>query len=1190
MNQFLDHMSLLFAHPIENLRSHFSCLKCKQAVSSMQYDGNDQYKPIVRLSCESCHTCWNLCRECDYSRQSDFPKISMLRNPSVKEQNLQDQCDSHIHKYHSNTAMIDDNGFDTVDEHTQQQSQQSIAVQNLNVMVQDVYPASENMITNNHNTKIRECLFEKESHKKYVEHLIKKYWMKNENCSLKATDIVTFLNLVKLIAQSSRDENKELSSILTSLDSQRGAEYKQLFDHFRLLKEELGKVKSVLKVLKHILLANNVVQSIVDFDLVLSGIDKAVNPPEDHYVRPSDTQDDEPEITVNHPIVYKDMRKVLEGKYSFLSNIAVPPIHLHDSGYAYVLPSDILKMSVSLGTDIEIIQAGVPYTHDKPVRRSVYRSPRMNALVEDYSNMEDTLVVLFGLWSDGCYCGTESKGNRNTAKMTTIHICHPNITHDHVFPIAFGRSKDKDDDVKRIILADIEKLVNIPLKCYVPGMKKNMNVLFRIGYALQDRPEHSETTSFMSSGGTYSKRVNFSCPIEVSKNPNNRHHDSGNDSTNRCKLVKQLSSCQMCMSNRIDYFCNKELNRAASSNRRCTECYDWDMSIVEYTPPSLFPLDDIPASERNGIFLKSKIITFKTMEVSCRFMFKKIYLLEWRKTEASHYARRECINSSKFEELYQRAKSMRDEIGNGNADVPEFPEDLLSSFWNDKILPLDHYHLGIMHYLFLNVGGHLLDVVRNKLAQDNLWNGVHSKWNTILLDVRRLSISWCKGWTLGSKDCPGSMWVSENYLGFSLICKSLACSIQSVKKSASYCRLIEDTLMTYSSLVSTVMSPDVPTSDMKNSVESLSKLLLSFVEKLSYQSMKTGLNKIETASCFVNLLSLKDKMETFGVLRNYWEGGLKGEGIFLPLKKSINRGLHAKGVCKQVLLSQYQTLAMNQLVDFQKDIENYTSFIQEDLSSNSNDTDINDDEEEVPVIALDTKRYRKYYCYESMHHVNQQLEEYKPISIAWFVSNKQPFVFIGRKTRKKTMVLLNMHNVLHDVKATTVFQLECVGDPVQLESVSTIATDYISCLALPLVNCTPDGDGHDGIIETYYFIINEHHEEITRNNIFSYPTIMKREQSEMVENEILMNVFDVGSLSRQECQNCRDRSWCVGLKDRGVMLVPGATSGFVCGFRYENNIVNENYAVWTVKYYNDRGRNACVVKDMKYWELKEVIH
>ena len=128
----------------------------------------------------------------------------------------------------------------------------------------------------------------------------------------------------------------------------------------------------------------------------------------------------------------------------------------------------------------------------------------------------------------------------------------------------------------------------------------------------------------------------------------------------------------------------------------------------------------------------------------------------------------------------------------------------------------------------------------------------------------------------------------------------------------------------------------------------------------------------------------------------------QGEGIFLPLKKSINRGLHAKGVCKQVLLSQYQTLAMNQLVDFQTQIDDYTSFIEEELGSNSNDRDIIDDEEEVPVIALDTKRYRKYYCYESMHHVNQQLEEYKPISIAWFVSDKKLFVFIGRKNRKKS--------------------------------------------------------------------------------------------------------------------------------------------------------------------------------------------
>ena len=168
--------------------------------------------------------------------------------------------------------------------------------------------------------------------------------------------------------------------------------------------------------------------------------------------------------------------------------------------------------------------------------------------------------------------------------------------------------------------------------------------------------------------------------------------------------------------------------------------------------------------------------------------------------------------------------------------------------------------------------------------------------------------------------------------------------------------------------------------------------------------------------------------------------------------------------------------------------------------------------------------------------------------------------------------------------------MECVDDPIELESVSSIAKDYISCLALPIVNCTLDQNGNDGIISTYYFIVNEHHQELTRNDIFSFPNIIKREENELVNTGRPTNSLDQWSLSPEECQNCRDRRWCINLKDRGVMLVPGATSGFVYGFRYENNIVNEQYAVWTVKYYNEHGRNACVVKEMKYWDLKEILH
>ena len=727
----------------------------------------------------------------------------MRRNVDANLSKLQDQCDNHLHMYHRNQSVtVHNNDFDSGYE--TYETRQSVVLGNLNTIVQETYPFSTNGNTNNHNTKMRECLMEKESNKKYPEHLIKKYWMKNSNCSLKDLDILTFLNLVKIISQSSRDENKDLSHLLISLESQRASEFTKLLEKFLLLKNQLSKVKGTLLLLKDLLRVNSIDQSIVDFDQIFKDIDKCMQSNDNigDTTNADESNIDKPVININHPTGFKDMRKVLEGKYSFLGYIPIPPIHLHECGYAYVLPSDILKMSVCFGCDIEIVYAGTSYNNNDLDPRSVYRAPNMKKLIQEYDRSTNALVVLFGLWSDGCYCGTESKGKRNTAKMTTIHICHPKLSQHHVFPIAFGKSKDNDDLVKQIIMDDINHMIGTPVKCYVPFLKKSMDVFFRIGYVLQDRPEHADTTSFMSSGGTYSKMVSFSCPIEVSKNPSHLPNDPEEETSGnaRCKLVKQLSSCDVCFNNRLDSFCNKDLYRSSSSNRRCAHCYDWDLSIVQYTPPSLFPISDISVNERYDNFLKSKEITFTTMEESVKVIFCKIFQKEWTKAKAAQYSRRECITNATFEKVYQRAKSMREEVDDNDDNVPAVPSELISPYWNENLLPLDHYLLGIMHYLFLNVGSHLMECVKDKLAEDNLWNTIHSKWNEILYDVRRLSISWCKGWTLGSKDCPGSMWVSENNLGFSILCKSLSSSIRSIRNGSSYedCRLIEDTLMTYS--------------------------------------------------------------------------------------------------------------------------------------------------------------------------------------------------------------------------------------------------------------------------------------------------------------------------------------------------------------------------------------------------------
>ena len=51
----------------------------------------------------------------------------------------------------------------------------------------------------------------------------------------------------------------------------------------------------------------------------------------------------------------------------------------------------------------------------------------------------DTLYVPIALWSDGFDAGSQAKSNRSMVKLTTLHIPHPSLSKEHVFPIALGR-------------------------------------------------------------------------------------------------------------------------------------------------------------------------------------------------------------------------------------------------------------------------------------------------------------------------------------------------------------------------------------------------------------------------------------------------------------------------------------------------------------------------------------------------------------------------------------------------------------------------------------------------------------------------------------------------------------------------------------------------------------------------------
>ena len=206
-----------------------------------------------------------------------------------------------------------------------------------------------------------------------------------------------------------------------------------------------------------------------------------------------------------------------------------------------------------------------------------------------------------------------------------------------------------------------------------------------------------------------------------------------------------------------------------------------------------------------------------------------------------------------------------------------------------------------------------------------------------------------------------------------------------------YARLIEDVMTSYSAVVNVVMSPDHPDESMLNRVEALVKIFISFVEELDNNIVKSGNNKIETAACFVNLLGLLDKMEMFGVMRNFWEGGLRGEGIFLPLKESINRGFHCRGICKRVLLQQYQFTSISNLIAFEKNIDNFNTY--EEASEN---IDVSNQEELIDDVRqnFDKERYRKYHCYDRREIVIEIIDGVKPLAIAYYIPSKTLFAIV----------------------------------------------------------------------------------------------------------------------------------------------------------------------------------------------------
>ena len=111
-------------------------------------------------------------------------------------------------------------------------------------------------------------------------------------------------------------------------------------------------------------------------------------------------------------------------------------------------------MFISSGLDFEHVTNNTDLsTLDE---QSKYRSPHIYSILSELQSVDsdndtnsdfsavdtdDVYNIGLGYWSVGCDIVGVSKANRSLVNFVTVHVIHPTLTKNHVFPVCFWSNK-----------------------------------------------------------------------------------------------------------------------------------------------------------------------------------------------------------------------------------------------------------------------------------------------------------------------------------------------------------------------------------------------------------------------------------------------------------------------------------------------------------------------------------------------------------------------------------------------------------------------------------------------------------------------------------------------------------------------------------------------------------------------------
>jgi hypothetical protein len=345
-----------------------------------------------------------------------------------------------------------------------------------------------------------------------------------------------------------------------------------------------------------------------------------------------------------------------------------------------------------------------------------------------------------------------------------------------------------------------------------------------------------------------------------------------------------MYSCADCLEHRMN-------NIASYNSRTCNKCYDWEDKEIKFEVPLGYPAD-----EKKKV-LKTRKLTFSGMKDAAVKSYDKLKKKNWTADEVRKYLKVEGFNGSLIEKVIAA-------VENTNVNLM----DILPPVWFTRCELASHIDT-IMHLIVLGLSQTVGMVIKQFLTSKGKYASFHN-FNNQLVNVRELSLDWCKTWSFGSQKTPFGPWVSENTLAYVRIFKSLYGVIELLvlkPKDKEELDSVMFLVCSWYALFARIFQEEVTEISIRDTERHI-KIFLSALHDVEkcYMVDDSKKYKNETTSNLGGLRNLPHFMREYGPLRLYWEGGYKGEGLLRYVKPMITQGTYKRTFSENAIQRYYK--------------------------------------------------------------------------------------------------------------------------------------------------------------------------------------------------------------------------------------------------------------------------------------------